>query len=84
METAKVTKLRAMRAARGLSYREITEMTGVAKSTLLRYECKGMRIPRKTQIKFCDAFGIDRNTDLEEIVEINKNWLHGNSHTFDD
>ena len=84
METAKVTRLRALRAARGLSYREITEITGVAKSTLLRYENKSMRIPRKKQIKLCDGLGVSRDTDLEEIVEINKNWLHGNSHTFND
>lgn len=80
---AKVTQLRALRALNGWSYREITEMTGIAKSTLLRYEKKDMHISRKSQIKLCDAFGVKRDTDLECIVEIDKCWLHGNSHTFD-
>ena len=80
--TVKVTRLRALRAERGLSYKDIVEMSGVAKSTLLHYEAKTKRITRKNQIRLCKAFDINEDTDLEELVEIDRRWLHKNSHTF--
>lgn len=83
MEKVKVTLLNALMAEKGLTNKEIIKMSGIAKSTLLHYKAQTKRITRKNQIKLCDALNVSHDTDLEEIVEIDKRWLHGNSHTFD-
>lgn len=80
-EMAKVTRLRAIRAEKGIGMETLAEKAGVGRSTLFKYEKGDRRITRAASIKICAALEIDIDTDLAEIVEINKAWLHGNAYT---
>lgn len=78
----KVTKLRALRAEAGLTVEELAKLSGFGRSTIYRYESKQLRISRRSAIKICTALGIEETLDLDEIVEVDKRWLHGNTCTF--
>lgn len=80
-EMAKVTRLRAIRAEKGIGMETLAEKAGVGRSSLFKYENGDRRITRAASIKICAALEIDTNTDLAEIVEVNKAWLHGNAYT---
>lgn len=80
----KVTKLRALRLERGLGLRDLAKMTGISRSLIGKMEIEKRRVTRQSQVKITTALGIDPDTDLTEIVEVNKNWLHGKGITLYD
>lgn len=78
IKTKKVTKLRAIRAERGLSADEMAELLGIGRSSLYGYEKQTRRITRPRQLDICAKLGIDE-TDLSELVDVDAGWLHRNT-----
>ena len=50
--------LRAERARKGWSRRELAEATGIPETTIVTYECGYSRIPLETAWVFADVFGM--------------------------
>ena len=82
LETAKVTRLRALRAFRGITVKEITEKTGLSRSTISNYETKANKIPWRSNYFLCEVLGVEKEINLTELVEVDKRWLHKGSRTF--
>lgn len=74
METVKVINLRALRLQKGLRVKELSALSGISRTSITKYESCKRRITRRSQVALCTALGVDENTDLEKIIQIDKHW----------
>lgn len=75
-EMVRVTRLCALRSERGLSARELAELSGVGESTIYAYEARTRRVGRRSSIALSRSLGVDDMIDLNEMVEVPKHILH--------
>ena len=70
MHRSLARRLRVLRAERGLTVRQVAELSGVAKETISQVE-RGERYPYdRTLAKLAHAYGVDVEELLEELVPL--------------
>lgn len=75
-EMVQVVQLCALRSERGLSVRELAQLSGVGESTIYAYEQGRRRVGRKSSIAICKTLGVDDMVDLNELVEVPRHIFH--------
>lgn len=71
-----VVQLCALRSERGLSARELAQLSGVGESTIYACEQGRRRVGRKSSIALCKTLGVDDMVDLNELVEVPRHIFH--------
>ena len=75
-EMVQVVQLCALRSERGLSARELAQLSGVGESTIYACEQGRRRVGRKSSIALCKTLGVDDMVDLNELVEVPRHIFH--------
>ena len=75
-EMVQVVQLCALRSERGLSARELAQVSGVGESTIYACEQGRRRVGRKSSIALCKTLGVDDMVDLNELVEVPRHIFH--------
>lgn len=79
---AKVTRLKKICILNGIKINELVERSQLGRSTILKIMQTG-KISRGANVILCNSLGLDPNTDLSQIVEVDSELIKGQAKTFD-